>query len=57
LDQPGAVHFPCRKTEWEQRGEDAYIGYGQRMLVTDRNDYALMAIRSIKFEAKVKDDG
>lgn len=40
----------CRKTQWEQCGTDAYIGYGQRMLVTDQNDYALMDIRSIKFD-------
>ena len=46
----------CRKTEWEERGKDAYIGYGQRMLVTDQNDYALMDIRSIKFDISDAED-
>ena len=53
----------CRKTEWEQCGEDAYIGFGQRMLMTDQGDYPLMDIRSITFTTddlaavKVEDDG
>jgi type VI secretion system protein ImpE len=53
----------CRKTEWEQQGEDTYIGYGQRTLMTDQSDYALMDIRLIKFTTdetdreKVEEDG
>ena len=39
----------ARKTEWQEQAEDSYIGYGQRLLTTNENDYALMDIREISF--------
>lgn len=38
-----------RKTEWEQKGAESYIGHGQRMLVTDQQDYPLLEAREIRF--------
>jgi type VI secretion system protein ImpE len=36
-----------RKTEWQQVGENEYTGLGQRMLVTDEDEYPLMNVRDI----------
>lgn len=43
----------AKKTEWEQLLDDVYVGFGQRMLTTDTNDYALLDIRQINFETIV----
>jgi len=37
----------ARKTEWTEVGEGAYFGLGQRVLVTDSGEYALMDVREI----------
>ncbi len=42
-----------RKTEWIGQGDAAFIGLGQRLLSTNENDYALMDIREIKFNAVI----
>jgi len=39
----------ARKTEWQELSTDNYQGLGQRMFVTDNNDYSLLDIREIKF--------
>jgi type VI secretion system protein ImpE len=36
-----------RKTEWNELVEGSYSGLGQRLFVTDRNEYPLMDVRSI----------
>jgi type VI secretion system protein ImpE len=41
----------ARKTEWTELNEATFIGLGQRLLSSDTNDYALMDIREIKFNA------
>jgi type VI secretion system protein ImpE len=43
----------ARKTEWTDLGEDTFVGLGQRLLSTNENDYALMDVREIKFNAIV----
>jgi type VI secretion system protein ImpE len=40
----------ARKTIWQQPFEALYIGLGQRMLVTDSGEYALLNTRNIHFE-------
>ena len=40
-----------RKTEWDQKGENSYIGFGQRLLVTDVNDYPIMDVREMHFDS------
>lgn len=39
----------ARKTEWIELNDTTFIGLGQRLLSTDKNDYALMDIREINF--------
>lgn len=39
----------ARRTEWQGRGEDWFLGCGQRMLATDQGEYAVMDIRNITF--------
>ena len=39
-----------RRTEWIEQGAQAGHGLGQRMLVTDAGEYAIMDARSIEFE-------
>jgi type VI secretion system protein ImpE len=41
-----------RKTEWIDRGDELYLGVGQRMLTTDSADYPLMDIREIHFDTQ-----
>lgn len=39
-----------RRTEWVEEGRQAGHGLGQRMLITDTAEYALMDLRSIEFD-------
>lgn len=36
-----------RKTEWQDCGEETWLGLGQRMLATDQGEYSLLDIRQI----------
>jgi type VI secretion system protein ImpE len=40
----------ARRTEWVEAGAQGGHGLGQRMLVTDAGDYALMDVRVIEFD-------
>lgn len=40
----------ARKTEWQELTGNSYRGIGQRLLVTNVDDYALMDIRNIEFD-------
>jgi type VI secretion system protein ImpE len=40
-----------RKTLWQEPVPDFFTGLGQRMLVTDRGDHALLNTRNISFES------
>lgn len=44
----------ARKTEWQQVSDQTYYGLGQRMLTTDQNDYPLLDVREILFDAEVE---
>ena len=39
-----------RKTEWLEKGDNSYFGFGQRLLVTDQQDYSQLDIRDIFFD-------
>lgn len=39
-----------RKTEWQDCGDDLFLGIGQKILATDVDEYALMDVRSIQFD-------
>lgn len=39
----------ARKTEWEDVGEEVFIGSGQRVFATDAADVPLLEVRSIEF--------
>ena len=41
----------ARKTEWQQAGDDAYVGLGQRVLTTDGPEIGLLELRELRFEA------
>ncbi len=41
----------ARKTVWLKWGSDSYIGHGQRMLATDADDFPLLDIRHVMFNA------
>ncbi len=43
-------------TDWQDLGENTFIGKGQRLFATDAGDLALMDIREIVFDAEVKTD-
>lgn len=38
-----------RKTEWRQPSEGVYEGIGQRLLVSDQSEYAMLNVRQIRF--------
>ena len=58
---PGSEHSDepairlARKTVWQQAGETAAIGLGQRMLATDGGELALLDVRRIDLIAPVAD--
>ena len=41
----------ARLTEWIEIGSDAWAGMGQRMLVTDTGEFALLETREVTFDA------
>jgi type VI secretion system protein ImpE len=41
----------ARKTQWQESFPDFFTGLGQRTIVTDSDDYPLLNIRTINFEA------
>jgi type VI secretion system protein ImpE len=38
-----------RRTEWATPAEGVNVGLGQRMLATDRGEYALLDVRHVRF--------
>ncbi len=38
----------ARKTEWIEKPAETYLGLGQRMLATDKQEYALLSVRRIE---------
>jgi type VI secretion system protein ImpE len=38
----------ARRTDWNDLGDGLFEGLGQRMLVTDRDEYSLLQVRSIE---------
>ncbi|MEC5386827.1 type VI secretion system accessory protein TagJ [Uliginosibacterium sp. H3] len=40
----------ARKTEWVETHEGEYQGFGQRLLVTDVGEFALLDVRSLQFD-------
>ncbi len=40
----------AHKTEWDDRGGGLYLGFGQRILTTDRGEYALMDMRNLTLD-------
>lgn len=43
-------HQLARLTEWQDRGNDNYIGLGQRMFATPEDDFAMLDVQSLQFE-------
>lgn len=41
----------ARATTWADTGADTFVGLGQRLLTTDRADYAILDLRSLKMGA------
>ena len=54
--QEDAVRL-ARKTAWIERGAGTYLGLGQRMLVTEGQEYALLSTRRIQLLQPEKDAG
>jgi type VI secretion system protein ImpE len=44
----------ARRTEWKELVEGSYAGLGQRLFVTDQNEYPLMDVRSIVLTEAVR---
>jgi type VI secretion system protein ImpE len=40
----------CRKTNWEDCGNDLFLGSGQKILTTEVDDFPLLDVRSICFD-------
>ncbi len=40
-----------RRTDWQQKPKETYLGSGQRVLATDANEYPLLSCRSIELAA------
>jgi type VI secretion system protein ImpE len=40
----------ARRTDWQEKPCETYLGAGQRMLATDAGEYPLLEIRELVFE-------
>jgi type VI secretion system protein ImpE len=47
----------ARKTDWQTIDEATQLGLGQRLLATDTDDYALLDLRTIEFDAAAAEGG
>ena len=47
----------ARGTAWQAIGNDTWVGQGQRMLVTDKAEYALLDLRLIEFNPAEREFG
>lgn len=45
-----------RLTEWEERSNNLVVGHGQRVLVTDQDDYSLLAVTRIELEVQASSE-
>lgn len=45
----------ARRTEFDERPHDTYLGLGQRMLATDAGEYSLMDLRLISLDSPMED--
>lgn len=50
--QYGPLLALSRKTEWQDCGEELFLGLGQKIWVTDVDDYPLMDVRSVQFSVE-----
>jgi type VI secretion system protein ImpE len=46
---PDASVRLARKTEWQEKDEDLYIGLGQRLLATNETEYPVLEVRTLEF--------
>jgi type VI secretion system protein ImpE len=46
----------ARKTQWSELAAGTYAGSGQRMLATDRGEYALLDVRRVEIEGASADE-
>jgi type VI secretion system protein ImpE len=46
----------ARKTEWQQRDGETFLGLGQRVLATDGNEYPLLECRNIELTLQPQQD-
>lgn len=42
-----------KQTEWQEQASESYIGYGQKIMVTDTNDYPILELRDVFFKQAV----
>lgn len=57
-DSDQSAILMARRTEWIEREGELYEGLGQRLLITDETEYALLDVRQIKLEnAEVEERG
>ena len=42
-----------RKTEWQDCGEDLFVGLGQRIWSTESNEYSVMDVRNVQFNTSL----
>jgi type VI secretion system protein ImpE len=47
----------ARYTDWVEENPDDFVGFGQRMLATDTEEFALLDVRDITLDVSVVDDG
>lgn len=51
--QQGDLCALSRKTQWQDLGNDLFLGFGQKIFTTDKDEYAIMDIRSVIFETQM----
>jgi len=47
----------ARATDWRDAGNETFVGLGQRLLTTEKGDFALMDLRSLQIDGQEVDNG
>jgi type VI secretion system protein ImpE len=42
----------ARRTEWVDKGSDLFLGFGQRILATDSDEYPILEVRSVTMQSE-----
>jgi len=55
IESTDPAYLLCRRTDWDDVGQDTYFGIGQRVLATDGGEYSLLDVRTLEIQSELAD--